>query len=62
MSCSFDVDFPIDCDDEYWEHPDPQQAFKQPPDKPSTISFFISFLKLTNILAFAHRTIVGLFL
>ncbi|KAF8557065.1 hypothetical protein OG21DRAFT_1435731 [Imleria badia] len=56
----FDLDFPIDCDDEYWEHPDPQQAFKQPPDKPSTIAFFISFLKLNNILSFAHRTIYSI--
>ncbi|KAG6370771.1 hypothetical protein JVT61DRAFT_10973 [Boletus reticuloceps] len=56
----FDLEFPIDCDDEYWEHPDPQQAFKQPPDKPSTISFFVSFLKLNNILSFAHRTIYSI--
>ncbi|KIJ14786.1 hypothetical protein PAXINDRAFT_78504 [Paxillus involutus ATCC 200175] len=53
----FDLDLPVECDDEYWEDPNPEQAFKQPPDKPSTMSFFISFLKLNHILAFALRTI-----
>ncbi|KAF8839740.1 hypothetical protein BDN67DRAFT_904930 [Paxillus ammoniavirescens] len=53
----FDLDFPVECDDEYLEDPNPEQAFKQPPDKPSTMSFFTSFLKLNHILAFALRTI-----
>ncbi|KAH7929532.1 hypothetical protein BV22DRAFT_1116792 [Leucogyrophana mollusca] len=53
----FDLDLPVECDDEYWEHPDPEKAFKQPPDKPSIVSFFISFVKLNDILAFALRTI-----
>ncbi|KIJ21009.1 hypothetical protein PAXINDRAFT_165809 [Paxillus involutus ATCC 200175] len=53
----FDLDLPVECDDEYWEDPNPEQAFKQPPDKPSTMSFFTSFLKLNHILAFALRTI-----
>ncbi|KAJ7586302.1 fungal-specific transcription factor domain-containing protein [Mycena floridula] len=56
-SDDYDQELPVDCDDEYWEHPDPHQAFKQPPGKPSTISFFISHLKLLHILAFAERTI-----
>ncbi|KAF8838282.1 hypothetical protein BDN67DRAFT_997756 [Paxillus ammoniavirescens] len=56
----FDVDFPVECDDEYWEHPDPEQAFKQPPDKPCTMSFFTSFLKLNHILAVALRTIYSI--
>ncbi|KIJ13153.1 hypothetical protein PAXINDRAFT_100848 [Paxillus involutus ATCC 200175] len=56
----FDLDLPIECDDEYWDHPDPEQAFKQPPDKPSTISFFTNYLKLNHILAFALRTIYSI--
>ncbi|KAH7913811.1 fungal-specific transcription factor domain-containing protein [Hygrophoropsis aurantiaca] len=56
----FDLDLPIDCDDEYWEHPDPAQVFRQPPDKPSTMSFFVNFLKLNHILAFALRTIYSI--
>ncbi|KAI0030613.1 fungal-specific transcription factor domain-containing protein, partial [Vararia minispora EC-137] len=53
----FDLEMPIDCDDEYWTHPDPSQAFKQPPGKPSLVSNFISNLKLVKILGFALRTI-----
>lgn len=56
---SFDIDLPIECDDEYWFHPDPAQAFKQPPGKPSKLSFFVSLIKLNQILAFALRTVVS---
>ncbi|KIK82329.1 hypothetical protein PAXRUDRAFT_153943 [Paxillus rubicundulus Ve08.2h10] len=56
----FDLDFPVECDDEYWEDPNPDQAFEQPPDKPSTMSFFTSYLKLNHILAFALRTIYSI--
>jgi hypothetical protein len=56
---SFDLELPLDCDDEYWEDPDPEKAFKQPPGKPSKVSFFVSFVKLNQILGFALRTIVN---
>lgn len=56
---SFDLDLPIACDDEYWEDPDPEKAFKQPPGKPSQMDFMISLLKLVQIMAFALRTIVS---
>ncbi|EIW84586.1 hypothetical protein CONPUDRAFT_142805, partial [Coniophora puteana RWD-64-598 SS2] len=56
----FDVDLPVVCDDEYWEHSDPEQAFTQPPEHPSTAAFFIAFIKLTQILAFALRTIYSI--
>ncbi|KAK0433522.1 hypothetical protein EV421DRAFT_1741508 [Armillaria borealis] len=36
---SIEIDVPTECDDEYWVHPDPQQAFKRPLGKPSTVSF-----------------------
>lgn len=55
---SFDVELPIVCDDEYMEHPDPEQAFKQPAGKPSLIACFVSTLKLMQITTFALRTIV----
>lgn len=55
-----DAEFPVDCDDEYWEHPDPEQAFVQPQDKPSLLSFFISYLALNRILALCLRTIYSL--
>ncbi|KAL5525563.1 hypothetical protein ACEPAG_6899 [Sanghuangporus baumii] len=56
----FDLDLPLEVDDEHWEHPDPAQAFKQPPGIPCNISFFNSFLKLNQILAFALRTIYSI--
>ncbi|KAF9263340.1 hypothetical protein L218DRAFT_959361 [Marasmius fiardii PR-910] len=56
----YDQEFPLDCDDEYWEDSDPDLAFKQPPNKPSTISCFICYLKLCEILAFALRTLYSI--
>ncbi|THU91804.1 hypothetical protein K435DRAFT_673335, partial [Dendrothele bispora CBS 962.96] len=54
----FDVDLPIECDDEYWETEDPEQAFKQPPGgKPSYMSAWITFVKLLDIMSIAQRTI-----
>ena len=50
---------PIECDDEYWEHPDPSQRFKQPPNKPSLVSCFILDIKLHQIASLALRTIVS---
>ncbi|EKM58712.1 uncharacterized protein PHACADRAFT_253204 [Phanerochaete carnosa HHB-10118-sp] len=52
-----DVDFPIECDDEYWIADDPETAFKQPEGKPSTVSCFVSSLRLKQIQAFALRTL-----
>lgn len=55
---SIDLDLPIGCDDEYWLNPNPELAFKQPEGKPSTVTFFNCALRLTQIHAFALRTIV----
>lgn len=55
---SFDVDLPLSCDDEYLGHPDPEKAFKQPPDIPSKMDYFISMIRLNQILAFSQRTLV----
>jgi len=54
---SFDIDFPIECDDEYLEQSELENTCKQPPDTPSVLAFFISYLKLNQILAFVLRTI-----
>ncbi|KAA1476287.1 hypothetical protein DENSPDRAFT_853569 [Dentipellis sp. KUC8613] len=56
----FDIDLPAECDDEYWTHPDTEQAFKQPAGKASYMSYFICFLELSRILAFALRTIYSI--
>ena len=50
---------PLEVDDEYWNDADPDNAFKQPPDKPSVISSFTRFLELVRIMTFAGRTIVS---
>ncbi|KAJ6557303.1 fungal-specific transcription factor domain-containing protein [Mycena vulgaris] len=46
----FDVDLPIEVDDEYWD-----QDFKQPPGKPSLLSYFLCHLRLCDILGDALR-------
>ncbi|RDB28769.1 Activator of stress genes 1 [Hypsizygus marmoreus] len=56
----FDVDFPVECDDEYWDNPDPAQRFKQPPNKPSIITAFNLYLKLLQVLAIVLRTIYSI--
>ncbi|KAH6913516.1 fungal-specific transcription factor domain-containing protein [Coprinopsis sp. MPI-PUGE-AT-0042] len=53
----FDVDLPIECDDEYWEHPDPRQRWKQPSEKPSLIAAFVQNIHLLEILTFVLQTI-----
>ncbi|KII84200.1 hypothetical protein PLICRDRAFT_118583 [Plicaturopsis crispa FD-325 SS-3] len=56
----FDLDFPENCDDEYWESTDgAEQNFKQPPGKLAETAWFISFLKLNKILVLALRTIAS---
>ncbi|KAL1750742.1 hypothetical protein FB107DRAFT_279342 [Schizophyllum commune] len=56
----FDLDYPVDCDDEYWDHPDPKKAWKQPPGRPSEVAFFISMLQLHELLAICLRTIYSI--
>ena len=50
---SFDLDLPLECDDEYWE-----TGFDQPAGKPSTITYFNRYLSLMNILSSTMRLIV----
>ncbi|KAK0458526.1 fungal-specific transcription factor domain-containing protein [Desarmillaria tabescens] len=52
-----DVGYLIECDDEYWENPDPEKAFKQPPGRPSKIAYFNTALRLNQLLGFCLRTI-----
>jgi len=55
---SFDLDPLIECDDEYWETGDQKKAFIQPRGKPSTMSYWNSYLRLTEIHGFALLTVV----
>ncbi|KAG6885969.1 hypothetical protein C0993_006896 [Termitomyces sp. T159_Od127] len=56
----FDLDLPVDCDDEYWEVSDPTHNFQQPPGKPSKVSAFITYIKLMDILEYAQRTLYSI--
>lgn len=58
---SFDLDLPIECDDEYWETDNPEDAFKQPPGHPSYVSYFVWLIQITRILSSALRKIVRFF-
>ncbi|KAF7294890.1 Zn(2)-C6 fungal-type domain-containing protein [Mycena indigotica] len=44
----YDQELPIECDDDYWELPEPLN-FRQPKGKPSEMSFFIHQAKLLEI-------------
>lgn len=54
-----DADFPIECDDEYWENDDPMLNFKQPEGRPSTMVCFNRMLLLGRIHGHALQTIVS---
>jgi hypothetical protein len=60
MRDSFDLEFPAECDDEYWEHPDPALRFKQPPEKPSTMAFCIALYRLMGLYGIVLRVVVRL--
>ncbi|KAF7320555.1 Fungal-trans domain-containing protein [Mycena chlorophos] len=53
-----DIDLPVECDDEYWEHP--THPFQQPPGIPSRIAFFNALMGLNNMLAASMRSVYGL--
>ncbi|KAJ7141278.1 fungal-specific transcription factor domain-containing protein [Mycena epipterygia] len=53
----YDIDYPVACDDEYWENPDPQKRFQQPEGKPSVYAFIVVYLKLIEILGMTQKTI-----
>ncbi|KAK7052653.1 Zn(2)-C6 fungal-type domain-containing protein [Favolaschia claudopus] len=54
----FDIDPPIEVDDEYWE--DPVHPFQQPPGVPSTVTFFNTLMRLNHILAFSLKILYSL--
>ncbi|KAK0204269.1 fungal-specific transcription factor domain-containing protein [Desarmillaria ectypa] len=57
----FDLEPPIECDDEYWDiAPDGKVHFNQPTDKPSKISCFSASIRLAEIMSFAVRTLYSI--
>lgn len=55
----FDLELPVECDDEYWVAEDSEDPFKQPAGQPSNISYFVAIIQLTNVLALVLRKIVS---
>ncbi|KAF9070627.1 fungal-specific transcription factor domain-containing protein, partial [Rhodocollybia butyracea] len=45
----FDLDLPLEVDDQYWDTEDPTLAFKQPPGVPSTVSAFKLWIQITSV-------------
>ncbi|KAJ7282774.1 fungal-specific transcription factor domain-containing protein [Mycena rebaudengoi] len=56
-SSDYDLDYPVECDDEFWEPADPSLAFKQPPGKPSVMTHVVMYMKLIEIIGMAQQTI-----
>ncbi|KAJ6477812.1 hypothetical protein C8R47DRAFT_1219719 [Mycena vitilis] len=54
----FDIDLPVECDDEYWEHP--THPFQQPANIPSRVAFFNTLIRLQHILAWSLKILYGL--
>ncbi|KAJ7495520.1 fungal-specific transcription factor domain-containing protein [Mycena latifolia] len=54
----FDLDPPLEVDDEYWEHP--THPFVQPAGVPSRVSFFATLLHLNHILSFSLKILYSL--
>ena len=57
---SFDIDLPLEVDDEFWINDDPTLAFRQPPGQPAKVASFSCSIRLSQIEAFVLRTIVSL--
>ncbi|KAI0058085.1 hypothetical protein BV25DRAFT_1811483 [Artomyces pyxidatus] len=51
----YDAELPLEVDDEYWENEDPALAFKQPSGKPSMVTGYNIWLRLSDILAYVMR-------
>ncbi|KAF8176911.1 fungal-specific transcription factor domain-containing protein [Mycena galopus ATCC 62051] len=54
----FDIDPPLEVDDEYWEHP--THPFEQPPGVCSRVASFNALLGLNHILAFSLKILYSL--
>ncbi|KAI0769708.1 fungal-specific transcription factor domain-containing protein [Trametes elegans] len=52
-----DLELPLEVDDEYWENENSELAFRQPEGKPSLVTAFVCWIKLSHIVAFALKTL-----
>jgi hypothetical protein len=55
---SIDAELLLEVDDEYWPTDTPRLPFKQPSGRPSATIAFNLWVKLTQVAAFAVRTLV----
>ncbi|KAJ4481138.1 fungal-specific transcription factor domain-containing protein [Lentinula aciculospora] len=53
----FDIELPIDCDQEFWDTTTETDMFVQPPDRPSKTSFWIHLIRLMEIAGLACKLI-----
>ncbi|KAF8345885.1 fungal-specific transcription factor domain-containing protein [Amanita rubescens] len=56
----YDLDLPLEVDDQYWETSNPEEAFKQPKGVPSKISALNCLIKIGRILGFVQKTLYGI--
>ncbi|KAK0443809.1 fungal-specific transcription factor domain-containing protein [Armillaria borealis] len=57
----FDLEPPIECDDEYWDiGTDGEVYFCQPADKPSKISYFNAQIRLSGIMSVVARNLYSI--
>ncbi|KAF7360056.1 Zn(2)-C6 fungal-type domain-containing protein [Mycena venus] len=54
----FDIDPPLEVDDEYWEHA--THPFQQPIGVPSRVTFFTTLMRLNHILGFSLKVLYSL--
>ncbi|KIK66034.1 hypothetical protein GYMLUDRAFT_158408 [Collybiopsis luxurians FD-317 M1] len=53
----FDVDLPLECDDEFWDPADPQRVSDRPQGDSSTMTYWICYIKLMKILGAVLRAV-----
>jgi hypothetical protein len=58
--CSFDLDLPLEVDDDYWESEN-RGPTSPNPSKPVPMTAFNRWVKLTQIIGYALGTLVGNF-
>ncbi|KAK0219153.1 fungal-specific transcription factor domain-containing protein [Armillaria fumosa] len=57
----FDVELPVECDDEYWDiRSDGEVRFCQPGNKPSKISYFNAQIRLSGIMSVVMRNLYSI--
>ncbi|KIY63793.1 hypothetical protein CYLTODRAFT_425777 [Cylindrobasidium torrendii FP15055 ss-10] len=55
-----DAELPANVDDEYWFTEDGRELFQQPPNVPSKVHFFNSFIQLLQLVVFSLRTVYSM--